>query len=147
MAKIGLPSGLQGSLFSISNVLVQSAINGFGQSVMAANTIASQYDNLTYQAMYGISLSSTVFVSQNYGAKKFDRVKKSAHTALGLTTVIGLVLGGLLALLARPLCSFMTDSEEVIGYAHTRMLIISITYSSAVCRKYSRIVCAGWANR
>ncbi|MBS5856018.1 MAG: MATE family efflux transporter [Firmicutes bacterium] len=128
MAKIGLPSGLQGSLFSISNVLVQSAINGFGQSVMAANTIASQYDNLTYQAMYGISLSSTVFVSQNYGAKKFDRVKKSAYTALGLTTVIGLVLGGLLALLARPLCSFMTDSEEVIGYAHTRMLIISITY-------------------
>lgn len=128
MAKIGLPSGVQGSLFSISNVLVQSAINSFGQPVMTANTIASQYDNLTYQAMYGVSLSSTVFVSQNYGAKKFDRVKKSAYTALGLTTVIGLALGGLLALLARPLCSFMTDSEEVIGYAHTRMLIISLTY-------------------
>lgn len=128
MAKIGLPSGIQGSLFSISNVLVQSAINGFGKSVMAANTIASQYDNLTYQAMYGVSLSSTVFVSQNYGARKFDRVKKSVYTALGLTTAIGIALGGLLALLARPLCSFMTDSEEVIGYAHTRMLIIAIPY-------------------
>ena len=128
MTKIGLPSGIQGSLFSISNVLVQSSINLFGKEAMAANTIASQYDTLTYQAMYGVSLSSTVFVSQNYGAKKFDRVKKSVRTALALTTAIGLVLGGLLALLSRVLCSFMTDSEQVIEYAVLRMVIISVTY-------------------
>ncbi|MDD6995808.1 MAG: MATE family efflux transporter [Candidatus Borkfalkiaceae bacterium] len=128
MAKIGLPSGLQGSLFSISNVLVQSSINVFGKTAMAANTIASQYDTCTYQAMYGVSLASTVFVSQNYGAKRYDRVKRSALTALGLTTATGLIFGGLIALFARPLCSIMTDDAQTTEYAVTRTVIISVTY-------------------
>lgn len=128
IAKIGLPSGLQGSMFSISNVLVQSSINVFGKTAMAANTIASQYDTLTYQAMYGISLSSTVFVSQNFGARNYSKVKRSAFTALGLTVLIGIFLGGLLTLFARPLCSLMSDDEQVIGIAYTRIKIISLTY-------------------
>lgn len=128
MAKVGLPSGLQGCLFSVSNVLVQSSINSFGNVVMSANTIASQYDGLTYQAMYGISLSSTVFVSQNYGAKRFDRVKKSVRSALLLTSAIGLSVGCILASLGKILASFMTDSAEVVEYAAMRMTIISLPY-------------------
>lgn len=128
MMKIGLPSGIQGCLFSISNVLVQSSVNRFGIEVQSANGIASQIDNFTYQAMYGISLSSTAFVSQNYGAKRFDRVKKSVRTAFILTTATGVCLGGLIALLARPLCSVFIDSEKGIEYASLRMVIISVTY-------------------
>lgn len=128
MAKVGLPSGLQGCLFSVSNVLVQSSINSFGPVVMSANTIASQYDGLTYQAMYGISLSSTVFVSQNYGAKRFDRVKKSVRCALFLTSVIGICIGCVLAASGKILADFMTDSAEVVEYAALRMTIISVPY-------------------
>lgn len=128
ITKIGLPSGVQGSLFSVSNVLVQSAINVFGKTAMAANTIASQYDTCTYQAMYGVSLASTVFVSQNYGAKRYDRVKRSALTALGMTTAVGLVFGGLITVFARPLCSVMTSDAQTIEYAVTRTVIISVTY-------------------
>ena len=128
IVKIGLPSGLQASLFSVSNVLVQSSINLFGKTAMAANTIAAQFDTLTYQAMYGVSLASTVFVSQNYGARNYSKVKRSAFTALGLAAFIGIFSGGLLALSARPLCSLMTDDERVADIAYMRIVLISLTY-------------------
>lgn len=128
MMKIGLPSGLQGCLFFVSNVLVQKAINSFGTQAMSANAFASQYDGLVYQAMYGVSLTATVFVGQNYGAKKFDRVKKAVKTALLLTVTFGLVLGGAFVLLARPLCSLLTQDQQVIEYAALRMTIICSTY-------------------
>ena len=95
---------------------------------MAANTIAAQFDTLTYQAMYGISLASTVFVSQNYGARNYSKVKRSAFTALGLAAFIGIFSGGLLALSARPLCSLMTDDERVADIAYMRIVLISLTY-------------------
>ena len=128
MTKIGLPAGIQGCLFSLSNVLIQSSINEFGKSVMTANSIAAQLDGFIYNSMNAVSLSALAFVSQNYGAKNFERIKKSILYALGVVTVVGVVVGGIVILIAPTICGIMAEKPIVAELAFTRILIISSTY-------------------
>ncbi|MCH5163565.1 MAG: MATE family efflux transporter [Clostridiales bacterium] len=128
MIKIGLPAGLQGCVFSISNVMIQSTINGFGKTVMAGNTVASQLEGFVYNACYSVSLTALAFVSQNYGAKKPERIRLVVKETLAVVFVLGLVLGGVMLLLARPLASIFNDNPEVIGFARERLLIVVTTY-------------------
>ena len=93
IVRIGLPAGLQGSLFSISNVLIQSSINSFGSVVMAGNGVASNIEGFVYTAMNAQHQADMTFASQNYGAGKMDRVRKTLWCCLGTVTVIGLVMG------------------------------------------------------
>ena len=128
MTKIGLPAGIQGCLFSLSNVLIQSSINEFGKQVMAANSIAAQLDGFIYNSMNAVSLSALAFVSQNYGAKNFERIKKTILYALGVVTVVGVVIGGIVILIAPMVCGIMAEEPIVAELAFTRILIISSTY-------------------
>ena len=75
--KIGVPAGFQGIIFSLSNVIIQSAINSFGANIVAANSAAANLEGFVYIAMNGFSQGSLTFVSQNLGAQKYDRIKKS----------------------------------------------------------------------
>ena len=72
--KIGLPAGLQGCIFSISNVLIQSSVNSFGSTVMAGNTAASNIEGFVYVSMNSLHQTCISFTSQNFGAKKFTRI-------------------------------------------------------------------------
>lgn len=128
MAKIGLPAGLQGCVFSLSNVVIQSTVNSFGKTVMTANTVASQLDGFIYNAMNAVSLSAMAFVSQNLGARNFDRINRITKVALALATVVGIVMGGIVLLLRIPLCNLFTDSQEVVQLACSRLYIIATTY-------------------
>lgn len=128
MAKIGLPAGLQGCVFSLSNVVIQSTVNSFGKTVMTANTVASQLDGFIYNAMNAVSLSAMAFVSQNLGARNFDRINKITKEALALAGIVGVVMGGIVLLLRVPLCNLFTDSQEVVQNACTRLYIIASTY-------------------
>ena len=128
MTKIGLPAGLQGCVFSISNVLIQSTINSFAKKYMTANTIASQFDGFIYNAMYAIALACLAFVSQNLGAKKIDRVRTVVRESTALVTVVGLILGGIIILFSEQLCGIMTDDEEIIKIAQLRLYIMASTY-------------------
>ncbi len=128
MIRIGLPAGIQGCAFALSNVLVQSSVNSFGSTVMAANTVAAQIDGFIYQAMNGISLATLAFVSQNYGAGKMDRVKKAVWLSVWIITAVGIVMGGLVVLLRRPLCGIITNDKEVIEKASLRIFIIGVSY-------------------
>ena len=128
MAKIGLPAGLQGCVFSLSNVVIQSTVNSFGKTVMTANTVASQLDGFIYNAMNAVSLSAMAFVSQNLGARNFDRINKTTKEALALAGVVGVVMGGMVLLLRVPLCNLFTDSQEVVQLACGRLYIIATTY-------------------
>lgn len=128
MAKIGLPAGLQGCVFSLSNVVIQSTVNSFGKTVMTANTVASQLDGFIYNAMNAVSLSAMAFVSQNLGARNFDRINKTTKEALALASVVGVVMGGMVLLLRVPLCNLFTDSQEVVQLACSRLYIIATTY-------------------
>ncbi|MBR5796017.1 MAG: MATE family efflux transporter [Erysipelotrichaceae bacterium] len=91
--KIGLPAGIQGSVFSLSNVVIQSTVNGFGSAVMAGNGAASNIEGFVYVAMNAFYQSCLTFTSQNYGAKKMDRVLKTAFSCQFLVIVVGLITG------------------------------------------------------
>ena len=128
MLKIGLPAGLQGTIFSISNVLIQSSINSFGAFVMAGNTAASNLEGFVYTAMNAIYQTALSFTSQNVGAKKRERIDKILLQCLFIVSIIGLVLGVGTYLLGHPLLSLYTTSEKVIEFGLVRLSIISTMY-------------------
>lgn len=119
--KIGIPAGLQGMLFSISNVLIQSSVNSLGSQVMAANAASSSLEGFVYIAMNAVSQTCISFVSQNHGANKPERVIKTVKICLALTTVTGLVVGGLVNIFGVPLLSVYIADEAVIAIGLLRL--------------------------
>lgn len=128
MMRIGIPAGVQGCVFAISNVLIQSSINSFGKLAVAGNTIASQIDGFIYQVMYAIALASLSVVSQNLGAGKLRRVRVSVRWSLFIVTGAGVLTGGVALLLAEPIAGMMSSDPEVISFALLRLEIITTTY-------------------
>lgn len=129
MIRIGLPAGLQGSLFAISNVIIQSSINSFGAAAMSGSAAASNLEGFTYIAMNAFHQTALNFSGQNMGAKKYDRVGKIMWISLGCTAVLGLVLGVLTYVFARPLLGiYITDSAEAIELGVVRLFYISVPY-------------------
>ena len=128
IAKIGLPAGMQGAVFSISNVLIQSSVNSFGSIVMAGNTAASNIEGFVYTAMNAIYQTSLSFTSQNLGAGNTARIKKILWCCLGIVTVIGLVLGQGAYLLGRPLLSIYSSDPAVVDFGLVRLSIVSASY-------------------
>ncbi|MBO5926344.1 MAG: MATE family efflux transporter, partial [Clostridia bacterium] len=126
--KIGLPSGIQSSLFSISNVILQSATNAFGEYAMAGSSYAAEIDVYIYACMNSIAVATMSFISQNYGARNFDRVKKSIIYAICIHVCLGIAIGAIVALLGSPIIRLITDQEEVISYFTTRNIIMGLTY-------------------
>ena len=126
--RVGLPAGFQGSLFSISNVLIQSSINSFQSVAMAGNAASSNLEGFVYTAMNAIHQADITFASQNYGAGKARRVNQVMWACLATVSVIGLALGfGVLAL-GTPLLSIYNQDPEVIAFGLKRMRIILPTY-------------------
>ncbi len=128
MIRIGLPAGLQGSLFSISNVLIQSSVNSFGSLVMAGNGVASNIEGFVYVAMNAQHQACMTFASQNYGAGKYDRVRKTLWWCLGVVAVTGLVMGFGIWLFGGTLMSLYNSEPQVIAKGMIRMGIILPTY-------------------
>ena len=128
MLEVGLPAGLQGIIFSISNVLIQSSVNSFGSVVMAGNTAASNIEGFVYTSMNAVYQTSLSFTSQNFGAKKFDRIDKILLECLGIVTVVGLVLGQGAYFFGQQLLSIYTKDKHVIAFGIERLSVISATY-------------------
>ena len=128
MIRIGLPAGLQGSLFSISNVLIQSSVNSFGSLVMAGNGVACNIEGFVYVAMNAQHQACMTFASQNYGAGKYDRVRKTLWWCLGVVAVTGLVMGFGIWLFGGTLMSLYNSEPQVIAKGMIRMGIILPTY-------------------
>lgn len=93
MLSIGLPAGLQGTLFSLSNVLIQSSVNSFGSVAMAGNTAASNVEGFVYTSMNSIYQTSISFTGQNHGAMKVKRIGKILLMCQTIVILIGLVMG------------------------------------------------------
>lgn len=127
--QIGFPAGIQGSLFSISNVIIQSSVNSFGSVVMSGNASAQNIEGFVYTSMNSVSQTAMNFTGQNHGAGKFDRIRKILIICLGLVFTVGVALGGLARLFAHPLLSiYITDSDEAIRYGMLRMTYICLPY-------------------
>ncbi len=126
---VGLPAGMQGTIFSLSNVLIQSSINSFGDLVMAGNGAAASLEGFTYMAMNSVYHASLTFVGQNVGARRYDRINKIVFTCVGIVTVIGLVLGGITFIFDEALLSiYLPDDPDAIPYGSVRLMIIALPY-------------------
>ena len=127
--KIGVPAGLQGIIFSLSNVIIQSSINSFGAVVIAGNSAALNIENFIFTGMNGFSQGTLTFISQNFGAKKYNRINKTIIIALFCVFLVGFVFGNLTVIFGRKLLSFFTTSPEVIESGISRLKIICATYA------------------
>lgn len=132
IVQLGLPAGIQGSLFSISNVMIQSSVNSFGKVFMAGNTAAGSIEGFLYVAMNAFHQTAINFTGQNMGAGQYKRVRKTMEICLGCVTVLGIVLGVGVYLLREPLLRiYITDSPnaaEAIAAGAERMLYLCIPY-------------------
>ena len=127
IARIGLPAGVQGSIFSVSNVLIQSSINSFGSLAMAGNTAGANLEGFISTAMNAFSQAALTFSSQNMGARKPERIRHIVLTCTALVTGMGILLGLALYAFGDPLLSiYVSGAEDVFSYGMTR-----ITYCSA----------------
>lgn len=129
MIRIGLPAGVQGSLFSISNVMIQSSINSFGDIVMSGNAASQNIEGFAFTAMNAFHQTAVNFTGQNVGARQYERVKKILFTCLGCVAVTGLALGGLLYGFGPWLLKiYITDSQQALAYGMIRMQYICLAY-------------------
>ena len=126
--RIGVPNVIQNLLFTISNLVIQTAINSFGAVVMAGNAAASNLENFTWTAMISVEQAALAFVSQNYGAGNFKRVKQSALQGLGLICATGAFLGGLTVLFARPLLELFVSNQDSVAEGVIRLRILCGPY-------------------
>ncbi len=128
MMQIGLPAGIQGSLFSFSNVLIQSSINSFGSVVVAGSSAGASIEQFVYISMNAVHQATVSFTSQNTGARKPERINQILFSGLGLVTVIGLIMGVGVNLLSTPLLSIYSSDPAVIAAGSIRLLWISAPY-------------------
>lgn len=125
---IGLPSGIQQSIVSFSNVIVQSYVNSFGASAMAANSSWTKIDSFIILPMMSFSLAITTFVGQNLGAKQKERALQGTRTALGLSFSVTAVLSIIVYFNATSLLQIFTNDSEVIEYAKMMMNVFVPSY-------------------
>ena len=128
MLKIGLPAGVQSCLFSFSNVLLQSSINGFGANAVAGNTAAGNIESFVYTAMNAFYQTSLSFVGQNYGAGEIKRIRKISIISVGLVTLFGAGLGVTAMLFGNSLLKLYGASTTEIEFGLIRLNIVCSTY-------------------
>jgi putative MATE family efflux protein len=129
--KIGIPGGIQGCLFSLSNVFLQSAVNNLdivNPGTLAANTASTQFDAIVYFIGNAVATACMSFVSQNYGAGNMDRVKKVIKISILAATIGSFGIGLCVALLSRYLLRIMTDDATVIAIGQIRLGLLGLTY-------------------
>ncbi len=119
--KIGLPAGLQGMVFSLSNVVIQSAVNSFGANAIAGNTAAQNFDFVSYCLLNAFAQTTVTFVSQNFGARQYERCHKVWKIAMGMGIGLDILLIGLIMMFKGTLIQIFTTDPEVISYAMVRM--------------------------
>lgn len=127
--QIGLPAGVQGTIFSLSNVVIQSSINSFGAVVVAGNSAAASIEGFVYVGMNAFYQATLSFTSQNYGARNFKRITKILLTGELLVVMVGLALGNTAVIFGRQLLGIYSASQEVVEAGIFRLKIISGTYA------------------
>lgn len=129
MILIGMPAGIQGSLFSISNVLIQSSVNSFGDVFMSGNAAAANLEGFVYVSINAFQQTAVNFIGQNAGARQWDRIRKTLRICLSCVTLLGLILGSAMYAAGPALLSiYITDSPEAMAYGMVRLGYICLPY-------------------
>ena len=115
--RISVPCGLQGSMFNISNLLVQAKINAFGAIAMAGVTAYSKIDGFVYMPTMALSLAVSTYVGQNIGAGRYNRVRRGIRVCVLLSGVIAALFGIIVMLTCRGLLGIFTDDDAAKDFA------------------------------
>ena len=127
--RIGLPAGVQGMAFSISNVLIQSSVNSFGETAMAGNTAGGNLDSFIYIALNSLYHAALTFTGQNVGAKKWSRLNRVLLCCVAIVLSIGLTMGFAVFFFGEPLLSIYAPGEpEVVEWGMIRLTYLATTY-------------------
>ena len=127
--RIGIPTGIQGAVFSISNVLIQSAINSFDSStIVAGNTASVNIENFIYTAMYAVYQASLTFTGQNVGAHNVKRIIPILWLSSLLVAMVGLLIGVTSVVFGRQLLGIYSPDPDIIAYGLNRLQLIGLTY-------------------
>lgn len=125
---IGIPSGLQQSLYSVANVIIAATVNSYGPEATTGLSIANNFDNIIYNIIAAPGLAVMPYVSQNIGAKNIGRAIKSIKSGIVIDVAFGAFFGALSAIFSAQLASLMTNDPVVIEFAQQKMILISSTY-------------------
>lgn len=127
--RIGLPAGTQSALFSVSNVLVQSSVNSFGDVFVSGNAAASNIEGFMYAVLNSFQQAAVNFIGQNAGARRYDRVRKIFWICLGSVMVTGLAVSSLICGFGQQLLSlYITDSAEAVAHGLFRLHAVASLY-------------------
>jgi len=126
--KIGLPAGIQASIFSIANVIIQTAVNSFGDTVKNGNAAASNVESFVYVAMNAVYLAALAFTSQNFGAKNEKNIKKITIYSLLIVSIIALSTGGTIFLFGENILQIYTKDVASIEVGYIRLHYLCLPY-------------------
>ena len=140
LLKIAIPSAVQGSCFSLSNMVIQSTINLFGSLAVAGGVTSNIFESIIYVVCFSLNLTATSFVAQNYGGHKYKRILKAILCCMATTLSINIVLSGMCCIFANELCGFFNPDPEVIRWAVERVYWVIPCYF--ICG-FMEVFCGG----
>lgn len=133
IVQIGLPAGLQSVMYSLSNVIIQASMNAFGTDVLAAWTAYGKLDGLFWMIVSAFGVSITTFVGQNFGARQYDRVRRSVKVCLSMAFVSTVLISTLYLLVGEHLYRLFSDDDTVIAYGMDILRLLVPTYVLYLC--------------
>ncbi len=128
MMQIGIPAGFQGSMFSISNMGIQSTINTFGPDAIAGNTAANNLEGLVYAVCYSFYFAAISFAGQNHGGKQYKRIIKSIFICMLYSAVGTVLLGWAFIFFGKELLAIYTPDPEAVKWGFIRVKMIFALY-------------------
>ena len=133
IVRIGLPAGLQSVMYSLSNMIIQASVNGFGTDVMAAWTAYGKIDGLYWMMISAFGVSITTFAGQNFGAQRYDRMRRSVRVCLGMAAGVTVFMTALILAVGRPMLGMFTDDAHVVEMGMSIIRLIVPTWITYLC--------------
>ena len=126
--RIGIPAGIQGTMFSVSNVVIQSSINSFGSTVIAACSAVSNIEGIVYMMLSSISQSTMSFTAQNMGAGKYKRVKQIVFVSVAATLIVGTIMSAVMRIGGGTILRLYTYDNTVLAAGVYRIKVVCLFY-------------------
>lgn len=133
MIKIGVPAGIQSTMFSVSNIVLQTRMNSFGTTIIASWAVYVKIDAMYWMISGAFGSAITTFVGQNYGAGLYDRVKKSMKTCLMMSFFAAFLMSALLAIAGQMICYLFSSDMKIIQECYHMIQFLTPFYFTFVC--------------
>lgn len=129
MMRIGIPAGIQSMVFGLSNTLLQASINSFGAAATAGGAASASLESFCYVSMNSVSQAATAFSAQNYGAGKYDRIKRVIFHCLIIVTLVGTLVSGTMMIFQEQFVgAYLPDAPDALPFAYERMAAVMMFY-------------------